>query len=63
MADGYCRIDLSAFNWNRRRKAAHKLYPFGKTASGLPMKRVPAATVLDELRRSEAARILLTLLP
>jgi hypothetical protein len=33
--DGYCVIQLAAFNWNRRRKAAHKLDPFGKTKTGV----------------------------
>jgi hypothetical protein len=47
---GYCTIDLSAFNWNRRRKAAHKLDPFGKTRAGVPVKRVSGADVLTELR-------------
>jgi hypothetical protein len=56
LGDGYCRIDLSAFNCNRRRKAAHKLDPFGKTATGVPTKRIPAAAVLAELRQSEAGR-------
>lgn len=49
---GYCQIDLSAFNWNRDRKAAHKLDPFGKTLSGVPMKRIPAADVLTALRKA-----------
>jgi hypothetical protein len=46
---GYCAIELSAFNWNRRRKATHALDPFGITKSGLPLKRKPAAAVLAAL--------------
>jgi len=53
---GYCTIDLSAFNWNRRRKAAHKLDPFGKTAAGVPYKRDSAANVFSELVKGAAAR-------
>lgn len=52
----YCVIDLSAFNWNRERKAAHKLDPFGKTKSGIPVKRVPAMDVLVALRAGPVAR-------
>jgi hypothetical protein len=56
LGSGYCRIDLSAFNWNRRRKAAHKLDPFGKTQDGRPIKRIPAANVLEKLRGAETVR-------
>ena len=49
LGGGYCQIDLSAFNWNRRRKATHGLDPFGATKSGTPLKRVPGTTVLTEL--------------
>ncbi|MBC8877193.1 MAG: RRXRR domain-containing protein [Planctomycetes bacterium] len=52
----YITIALSAFNWNRKRKAAHKLDPFGKTAAGIPMKRMPAATVLANLLKGEKQR-------
>jgi hypothetical protein len=50
LGGGYCSIDLSAFNWNRGRKATHVLDPFGLTTSGLPLKRKPAAAVLADLR-------------
>ncbi len=50
LGGGYCRIDLSAFNWNRDRKATHVLDPFGQTAGGLPLKRRPAAAVLADLK-------------
>ena len=50
LGSGYCRIDLSAFNWNRRRKATHGLDPFGVAQSGLPLKHVSASTVLAKLR-------------
>ncbi len=53
--NGYRTIALSAFNWNRRRKAAHKIDPFGKTAAGIPCKRCPAATVFAELRKNGTA--------
>jgi 5-methylcytosine-specific restriction endonuclease McrA len=53
---GYCTIDLSAFNWNRRRKAAHKLDPFGKTGKGVPVKRIPAANVMADLLKGAAVR-------
>lgn len=56
LGDGYCRVDLTAFNWNRRRKAAHKLDPFGKTRGGLPLKRKPAAAILEKLRGPANAR-------
>jgi hypothetical protein len=46
---GYFAIDLSAFNWNRKRKATHVLDPFGLTADGRPLKRVPAQGVLSKL--------------
>lgn len=49
---GYCKIDLAAFNWNRRRKATHQLDPFGVTKTGLPLKRIPAASVLESLKRT-----------
>ena len=52
----YRVIDLTAFNWNRKRKAAHKLDPFGKTASGVPVKRVPAASVLASLLKGDKER-------
>lgn len=54
--DGYAVISLSAFNWNRKRKAAHKLDPFGMTAKGEPVKRTTAAGILLELSKSAAAR-------
>ncbi len=50
LGGGYCSIDLSAFNWNRKRKATHQLDPFGQTKDGKPLKRVPAASVLEALR-------------
>jgi hypothetical protein len=50
---GYCCIDLSAFNWNRKRKATHQLDPFGQTADGRPLKRVPAAEILGALTDSK----------
>jgi 5-methylcytosine-specific restriction endonuclease McrA len=53
---GYADIKLEAFNWNRRRKASHKLDPFGKTASGMPVKRKPAPDVLSELLKSPTKR-------
>jgi 5-methylcytosine-specific restriction endonuclease McrA len=49
LGGGYCRIDLSAFNWNRDRKATHQLDPFGVTGDGRPLKRVPASTVLQAI--------------
>ncbi len=52
----YYVIDLSAFNWNRKRKAAHKLDPFGKTALGVPVKRVSAASVLAALLKGDKER-------
>lgn len=54
LGGGYCKIDLAAFNWNRQRKATHQLDPFGMTATGLPLKRIPAAKILDDLKKSEA---------
>ncbi len=45
----YCSIDLSAFNWNRGRKATHLLDPFGMTKSGIPLKRKAGAAVLQAL--------------
>jgi hypothetical protein len=50
LGEGYCRIDLAAFNWNRARKATHQLDPFGQTRDGRPLKRVPAADVLKDLK-------------
>lgn len=52
----YFNIDLSAFNWNRRRKAAHKTDPFGKTKDGKPVKRIPAANVLARLLKGGTDR-------
>jgi hypothetical protein len=49
---GYCKIDLSSFNWNRGRKATHVLDPFGVTASDKPLKRKPAAKVLAKLKEA-----------
>ena len=53
---GYCTIDLGAFNWNRRRKAAHKLDPYGTTGQGVPVKRIPAAAVFAGLQKGPAVR-------
>jgi hypothetical protein len=53
LGGGYFSIDLSAFNWNRKRKGTHLLDPFGLTAKGLPMKRVPAGAVLENLKNKE----------
>jgi hypothetical protein len=50
LGGGYVSIDLTAFNWNRKRKGTHVLDPFGLTSKGLPIKRVPAATVLETLK-------------
>ena len=50
LGGGYCQIDLSAFNWNRRRQATHKLDPLGMTTSGLPLKRTVATSVLTNLK-------------
>src|SRR5207253_8848853 len=50
LGGGYCSIDLSAFNWNRKRKATHVLDPFGQTAGGMPLKRQPASAVLEKLK-------------
>jgi len=52
---GYCLIQLSAFNWNRSRKATHKLDPVGMTSDGLPIKRIPAADVLTNLTTTNRA--------
>ena len=57
LGGGYCAIDLSAFNWNRKRKATHVLDPFGMTRSGIPLKRRSASSVLaaltDPVRRDK----------
>ncbi len=50
MGAGYFEIQLAAFNWNRKRKATHVLDPFGMTSKGKPLKRIPAATVLADLK-------------
>ena len=50
LGGGYYRVSLSAFNWNRKRKATHVLDPFGQTAGGLALKRKPAAGVLAGLK-------------
>jgi hypothetical protein len=65
LGGGYCRIDLSAFNWNHGRKATHALDPFGQTTDGRPLKRVPAAEVLAELKdpARQAAQIALVAHP
>ena len=39
LGDGYSKIDLSAFNWNRSRQSGHKLDPVGVTQNGQPIKR------------------------
>ncbi len=49
LGDGYVRIDLSAFNWNRQRQSGVNLGPFGKTAEGKPLKRKAADKVLSDL--------------
>lgn len=54
LGGGYCRIELSAFNWNRGRKATHVLDPFGATRTGLPLKRKPASAVLANLKDETA---------
>jgi len=43
LGDGYSKIDLSAFNWNRSRQSGHKLDPVGVTQNGQPIK--PSVTV------------------
>jgi 5-methylcytosine-specific restriction endonuclease McrA len=53
LGGGYCQIELSAFNWNRRRKATHVLDPFGMTVRGSPLKRKAAAEVLKKLSNPE----------
>ena len=53
LGDNYLRIDLAAFNWNRKRRGNHGLDPFGVTPSGDALKRVPAATVLADLKVAE----------
>jgi 5-methylcytosine-specific restriction endonuclease McrA len=50
LGGGYFEIQLAAFNWNRKRKATHVLDPFGITPNGRPLKRIPAANVLDDLK-------------
>src|SRR6266496_5232421 len=50
---GYFEIQLAAFNWNRKRKATHVLDPFGMTRDGRPLKRIPAANVLDDLQKAK----------
>ncbi|MFC1596313.1 HNH endonuclease [Planctomycetota bacterium] len=55
IGDGYCLIQMSAFNWNRSRKATHKLDPVGMTSAGLPMNRIPAADVLNNLTTANKA--------
>jgi hypothetical protein len=56
LGGGYRSIDLTAFNWNRRRKAAHKTEPYGQTKTGEPLRRKPAADVLANLKSGGAAR-------
>jgi hypothetical protein len=52
LGDGYFSLRLSAFNWNQSRKAAHGLDPVGKTSTGSPIKREPAAEVLANLKNA-----------
>jgi hypothetical protein len=52
IGNGYCTIDLSAFNWNRSRQSGHKLDPVGVTTGGYSIKREPATEVLTNLKDS-----------
>ncbi len=49
---GYFRIDMSAFNWNQKRKSGHRMDPIGMTRAGRPIDREPTAEVLKHLQKA-----------
>lgn len=51
--EGYYAIELTAFNWNQKRKATHTLDPFGMTQNNIPLKRSSAVKVLENLLKKE----------
>jgi len=54
LGGGYLALDLSAFNWNQKRKSGHRLDPIGLTNSDEPIDREPAAKVLDKLQQAKS---------
>jgi ferritin len=56
LGGGFFQIDLSAFNWNRKRHSEHKLDPVCISRSGRPCKRESAAGVFAELLKDEEQR-------